>query len=186
MAHQRVMMVQAQIAAAASQTAEAAQQAVQDVLDGRILIVEENVALEEQLLSLKNEAAAAQQQRSELESRVAAAASDVRAVQARADTAAKRAEQDRKRLLDEIEDLKEGRTTLLGRIRDMALRNQGDSHTATGAAMAAEVSTASGTADSRVPSGAARNVADAGCQCSGAWGDVEIARQVLGLSLIHI
>lgn len=188
--------VQAQVAAAASHTAEAAQQAVQDVLDGRTLIVEENVALEEQLLSLRNEAAAAQQQHGELESRVAAAASDIRAVQARADTAAKRAEQDRKRLHDEIEELKEGRTTLLGRIRDMALRKNGDSssHTAELATAAADAATKSETSTASaaavgasvlVSGGATRQVVDAACQCSGAWGDVEMARRTLGRGLSH-
>jgi hypothetical protein len=172
--------VQAQVAAEASHTAEEAKQAVQDVLDSRARIVQENVDLEEQVLELKNAAAAAQQHRSELESCVASAAHDVAAEKARADAAAKRAEQDRRRLLDEIEELKEGRTALLMRMRDMTRgQNAADSppgpadpptHTENrNAASAAERST--------------REVADAACQCSDAWGDVNRARAQLGRNL---
>lgn len=177
------------MAADAQQTAEAAKQAVQDVLDGRTLIVEENVALEEQVLELKNQVAAAQQHHSELESRVAAAGSDVKAVQAKADTAEKRAEQDRKRLLNDIEELLETRTTLLGRIRDMALE-KGLAPVAAATneigAMAPAADVASRSADVGVNGAAVawdKQVADAACQCSGASGDIEAARRALGRGL---
>lgn len=164
-------VVQTAIAMEAAQEAEGARRAVADVLEGRRAIAEENITLEEQLLELRNAAAAAQQERSELESRLAAGAAEVRSAEARAAAAAERAERDKDRLREEIAALQEGRAGLMARLKEMAARKgpaRGD---------AAAVDAASQTEGAME---AREGQREAACQASVVQDALDMARRALG------
>lgn len=167
--------MQVAIATEAAQEADGARRAVAEVLEGRRAIAEENIALEEQLLELRNAAAEEQQRRSEMESRIAASAGEVRAAEARAATAAERAEREKARLREEIAALQEGRAGLMGRLKEMAAR-KGPARAGTDGADAA-VDASVQTEDSAMPAGGR---SDAACQASVVADALEAARKALG------
>lgn len=164
-------VVQTAIATEAAQEAEGARRAVADVLEGRRAIAEENIALEEQLLELRNAAAAAQQERSELESRLAAGAGELRAAEGRAAAAAERAEREKDRLREEIATLQEGRAGLMSRLKEMAAR-KGPARGDTGAVDAS--SQTEGAAEPR------EGQQEAACQASVVQDALDMARRALG------
>lgn len=166
-----IPVVQTAIATDAAQEAEGARRAVADVLEGRRAIAEENIALEEQLLELRNAAAAEQQARSELDSQVAAAAADVRAAEARAAAAAERAERDKARLRQEIAELQDGRVGLMARLKEMAARKG----PAPGAAGAVDASV-----QTEGARGSGAEQREVGCQVSVVQDALDMVRRALG------